>query len=70
MKVQLPTGTTITISAYEYLFVLKEEDVDAFYQACIADNLGVFIENPFSYTGGLNEEKPAEEVEDLELPEE
>jgi len=48
MQIQLPTGNTITVSTYEFLFVLKDEDVDEFYQACMADNLGVYIDNPFS----------------------
>lgn len=48
MNINLPTGKTIFISAYEYFFVLKEEDVDAFFQSCIADDLGEEINNPFS----------------------
>lgn len=28
--------------------MLKEEDVDEFYQSCIADDLGIEIDNPFS----------------------
>lgn len=48
MRIQLPTGNTLDISAYEYYFILQEEDVDAFYQSCIADDLGTYIDNPFS----------------------
>lgn len=48
MQLSLPTGKTVFISSYEWLFKLKEEDVDEFYQSCIADDLGIEIENPFS----------------------
>lgn len=48
MQVQLPTGNTITISVYEYFFILKDEDMAEFYQSCIADDLGTYVDNPFS----------------------
>jgi len=48
MNIELPTGKTLYISTYEYLFVLKDEDMHSFFQSCIADDLGVNIENPFS----------------------
>ncbi len=48
MNIQLATGNTITISVYEWLFILKDEDIPLFYQACMADDLGVYIDNPFS----------------------
>jgi hypothetical protein len=48
MNIQLPTGKTISVSVYEYLFVLKEDEIDLFYQSCIADDLGVYIEDAFS----------------------
>ena len=32
----------------QWLFQLEEKDVEEFYQNCIADDLGIFIENPFS----------------------
>ena len=51
MNIQLPTGKTIAVSLYDYLFVLREEDVDLFYQSCIADDLGEQINNPFSNRG-------------------
>lgn len=51
MNIQLPTGNTIVVSVYEFLFVLKEEDVDLFYQNAIADDDGVYIDNPFSNKG-------------------
>lgn len=48
MNIQLPTGTTISVNYFEYLFILEDSQVDLFFQECIADNLGTFIENPFS----------------------
>lgn len=48
MYISLPTGKVITVSYYEWLFMLKEEDLDEFFQSCIADDLGHVIENPFS----------------------
>lgn len=48
MNIQLPTGKTIYISTYEWLFILKDEEIDNFYESCIADDLGVIIENPFT----------------------
>lgn len=47
-NINLPTGNTIYVSTYEYYFLLPEEEVDEFYQSCIADNLGVYIDDPFS----------------------
>lgn len=48
MNINLPTGKVISVSAYEYYFILKDEDLDEFFQSCIADDLGNYIENPFS----------------------
>lgn len=48
MNIQLPTGNTITISVYEFFFLLDDKDVDLFYQSCIADDMGDYIDNPFS----------------------
>lgn len=48
MNIQLPTGKTIYVSTYEFFFVLKEEDVNEFYQNCVADDLGTYVEHPFS----------------------
>jgi len=61
MNIQLPTGMTISISYYDYLFVLKDEDMYSFYQECIADNLGSFIEDPWhgsAEKGRVNYEEP------------
>lgn len=48
MNIQLPTGMTISVSHYDYLFILKDEDVHSFFQECIADNLGSFINDPWN----------------------
>jgi hypothetical protein len=48
MNIQLQTGKTINISAYEYYFILKDEEVDFFFQSCVADDLGTEINNPFA----------------------
>ena len=46
--IQIPTGKTIYVSTFEYYFLLREEDVDEFFQSCIADDIGEFMEDPFS----------------------
>ena len=48
MRIQLPTGLTITVSTYEWLFMLEDDQIEDFYKECMADNLGTQIENPFS----------------------
>ncbi len=65
MNIQLPTGNTISVSVYEFFFILEEKDVDEFYQSCMADNLGVYIDDPFSnksYYGKLD----LEDIPDIE----
>ncbi len=60
-NISLPTGKVIYVSTYDYFFQLDEKDVDEFYQSCIADDLGSFVDDPFSqrlHPGKL-------EVEDL-----
>lgn len=47
-NIQLRTGNTIYVSTYEYYFKLDEKDIDLFFQSCEADNLGIYIDNPFS----------------------
>ena len=47
-NISLITGKVIYVSCWEYYFKLKEEDVDEFFQSCIADDLGVQVEYPFS----------------------
>lgn len=53
MNVQLSTGKTISISSYEYYFMLKDDDLDEFFQSCVADDLGTFLENPFSQRASM-----------------
>lgn len=68
MYIQLPTGKTLAISAYEYYFMIKESEVDQFYQACIADDLGTEITNPFSnraQNGKIEIDEDELEIEDL-----
>lgn len=48
MNISLPNGKVISVSYYEWLFLLDEKDVAEFYQTCMAEDLGNFIENPFS----------------------
>lgn len=47
-NINLPTGKTIYVSTYEFYFLLQDEDVDLFYQSCMADDLGTFVDNAFS----------------------
>lgn len=73
-NISLPTGKVIYLSVYEYYFQLEEKNVDEFYQSCIADDLGAFVDDPFSqraYHGRLEvedepeiEEAPQQEVYD------
>lgn len=48
INIELPTGKTLSMTAFEWFFMLKEEDVDEFYQSCMADDLGEHIDDPFS----------------------
>lgn len=47
-NIQLATGKTIYVSSYEYYFGIEDEDVESFFQSCIADDMGTFVENPFN----------------------
>lgn len=67
-NISLPTGKVIYLSVYEYYFQLEDKDVDAFFQSCIADDLGTFEENPFSskvYQGRLEVEEVPKELEEI-----
>jgi hypothetical protein len=46
-NISLPTGKVIYLSVFEYYFQLEEKNVDEFFQSCIADDLGIFVEDPF-----------------------
>lgn len=65
MNIQLPTGKTISVSVYEYFFILKDEEMDLFYQDCMADNLGEDINNPFSNRGSMGKIEIEEDEPDL-----
>jgi hypothetical protein len=47
-NIQLATGKTIYVSSYEYYFGIDDENAESFFQSCIADDLGSFVENPFN----------------------
>lgn len=47
-NISLPTGKVIYLSVYEYYFQLDEKNIDEFFQSCIADDLGTYIDDPFS----------------------
>ncbi len=47
-NISLPTGKVIYLSVYEYYFQLDEDSVQEFYQSCVADDLGAFVDDPFS----------------------
>lgn len=60
-NISLPSGKVIYLSVYEWLFQLDDKNVDEFYQSCMADDLGTYVDDPFSqrsYQGKL-------EVEDI-----
>jgi len=72
-NISLPTGKVIYLSVYEYYFQLEEKDVDEFFQSCIADDLGVFEDNPFSNRaaqGRLEVEETPQEIEEQVVEEE
>lgn len=70
-NISLPTGKVIYLSVYEYLFQLEDKDVDAFFQSCIADDLGQFIDDPFSQRipYGKLEVEEAPEIEEVPVVE-
>lgn len=71
-NISLPTGKVIYLSVYEYYFQLEEKDVDAFFQSCVADDLGTYEENPFSsrvYQGRLEVEDTPKEIEEAVVDE-
>jgi hypothetical protein len=71
-NISLPTGKVIYLSVYEYYFQLEDKDVDAFFQSCVADDLGFFEENPFSsrvHQGRLEVEETPVEIEETPVVE-
>lgn len=70
-NIQLDTGMTIWVSTFEYYFKLKDEDMELFFQSCKADNLGIYIDNPFSgsrFMGKIEEEKEDIPIDPIEPP--
>lgn len=71
-NISLPTGKVIYLSVYEYYFQLDEKDVDAFFQSCVADDLGTFEENPFTsrvFQGRLEVDEAPAEIEESAIEE-
>lgn len=68
-NISLPSGKVIYVSAYEYYFQLQEKDVDEFFQSCMADDLGHFIQDPFSQRIAMGKLEVEEtfEVEELNI---
>lgn len=58
-NIQLETGNTVYFPS-EYYYSIPDEKMHEFFQACMADNLGVYIDSPFS---NLRDEKTIEEEE-------
>ena len=70
--ISLPTGKVLYMSTYEWLFKLEEKDVHAFYQSCIADDLGTYEDNPFAQKAPVGklevEDEPEIEEADVNEP--
>lgn len=68
--VNLQTGNTIYVPDYIWYFKLKDEEIHLFLQECVADDLGVYIDRPFSGTGlktKLEEDDPIiDEIDKLD----
>lgn len=47
--------------------MLEEKDVDMFFQSCIADDLGIEVQNPFSNKCSSGELE-IDECQDIEIP--
>lgn len=67
-NISLPTGKVIYVTVYEYYFMLEEKDVDEFFQQCIADDLGTFVDDPFSQKTTLGKLEVEETPEIEEIP--
>lgn len=66
-NISLPTGKVIYVSVYEYYFLLEDKDIDAFYQSCIADDLGTYVDDPFSGKASPGKLE-VEDIPDIEEP--
>lgn len=67
-NISLPTGKVIYVSIYDYYFQLKDEDLDEFFQNCVADDLGMEINNPFS-NAKIKGSFEIEDIPEEEFPE-
>ena len=38
----------MNVSTYEWLFKLEDDEIEDFYKSCMADELGSYIDNPFT----------------------
>jgi hypothetical protein len=70
-NIQLPTGKTINIPIAQFLFGIQDDEVDLFFQNCIADDLGSHVENPFanSSSRGIVQVEDEPEIEEAPLDE-
>lgn len=66
-NIEIGNGKTLYVSVYEYYFLLKDEDMDEFFQSCLAEDVGNFVENPFSNSinRGRLEVDEDEEIENI-----
>lgn len=71
-NISLPTGKVIYMSTFDWLFVLEEKDVHDFYQSCVADDLGKFVDDPFSQriNQGKLEVDETPDIEEIPIEEE
>jgi len=66
-QISIPNGKVVYVSTYEYLFVLKDEDVSDFYQQLMAEDAGVPApDDPFSFRKSSTK---IDYEEDLEIDE-
>ncbi len=67
-NISLPTGKVIYVSVFEYYFMLDDKDVGEFFQSCIADDLGTFVDDPFSQKTTLGKLEVEESPDIEEIP--
>lgn len=71
-NISLPTGKVMYLSTFEFYFKLEDKDMDEFYQSCVADDLGIYEDNPFSYRrvqGKVEEIEQTPDIEEVEVNE-
>lgn len=69
-NISLPTGKVIYIPTYDYYFLLEDENIDEFYQSCMADDLGRWVDDPFSQRLSMGKVEIEEEINLIEIPKE